>query len=204
MIEILRLLLVSAPACLLVPDHWIKHQRMLQDYFQQYDDNPISYFDLISKRNVRLAKNHQEQYGHRIQSPRQKLITLLDSAADWASLTKSTDDCLKAADDSDLLVITCLEWASSLYRSGHARIYLAARMLRRWSQRGYELQKPILTFLTNSASLVRVSKDNVYRLLAELVISRHFLVGKYLQWLMARGTLTRSGRPSRVCILLCD
>ena len=181
-----------------MPEHWTKYERLVRGYFQHQRDVAASDFDLVSRRNARLARAHVGRGSHKMSSPKENLIALLDGAINWASLIKSADECLTAADNSDILVVTCLEWASSLYRHGQARVYVAARVLRRWSQRGYELERPILDSFANNAGLARLNKGNIYRLLAELIRSRHFLVGKYFQWLIARGTLSKCGRPSRV------
>lgn len=190
--------MISAPSCLLLPRCWITYERILQDCFAKLDAVPAYCFERIARRNARLVKTFEGQGWRLTPTARQTLITLLDSTTDWAKMAKLTDDCLAAADDSGILVVTCLEWASSSYRHGHARVYTAARILRRWSKNGVELEKPILDFLAISPGMAGLHKRSFYRLLAELVRSKHFLVGKYLQWLMARGTLTRCGNRFRV------
>lgn len=171
---------------------------MLRDCFEEQDDIPASYFEHVSRRNSRLVKTFVGQIWHATPSPRQELITLLDSNTEWPKIAKFTDSCLAAADNSGVLVVTCLEWASSLYRRGHARLYVAARMLRRWSRQGFDVEKPILDFFATNPDLAGLHSGNTYRLLAELIRSKHFLVGRYLQWLLSRGTLNRCQRPNRV------
>ena len=183
---------------MLLPKCWIKYERMLQDCFGEPGDVPASCLRRIAKRNLRLTKSSEGRGWRPSPTSRQKLITLLDSTTEWAQIIKLTDGCLAATDDSGTLVATCLEWASSSYRHGHARIYIAARILRRWSKQGVDLEKPILDFLAASPNMPGLHKGNTYRLIAELIGSKHFLAGKYMQWLMARGTLARCGTPDRV------
>lgn len=196
--KLLKSLALSAPACLLLPNCWIKYETMLRDCFQEQTDIPASYFEHVSRRNSRLIQTLVGQSWHVTPSPRQELITLLDSNTEWPKMVKFTDDCLAATDNSGVFVITCLEWATSLYRRGHARLYVAARMLRRWSKHGFDVEKPILDFLAANPDLAGLHSGNTYRLLAELVRSKHFLVGRYLEWLLSRGTLYRCKRPNRV------
>ena len=176
----------------------MKYESMLRDCFREQDDIIASCFERVARRNARLTKTAGGRGWHPTPTPRQTFIRLLDSTAEWTKMAELTDGCLSAADDSDLLVATCVEWASSSYRHGHARVYIAARILRRWSKKGVGIEPPIMNFLATCPNLGRIHKGKTYRLLAELIRSRHFLVGKYLQWLMARGTLTKHGRPDRV------
>ena len=190
--------MISAPACLLLPNCWTKYERMLRGCFNEQDDIPSSCFEHVSRRNKRLIKYFVGQGWQATPSPRQRLITLLDSNLEWPKMAQATDECLATADNSSILVVTCLEWASSLYRHGQSRLYVAARILRRWSKKGVDLEKPILDFLTVTADLAGLHKGDAYRLLAELIRSKHFLVGGYLQWLMSRGTLNGCRKPTRV------
>ena len=196
--KLLKSVLISAPSCLLLPRCWITYEEVLRGCFTKPDAVPAYCFERVARRNGRLVKSFVGQSWRSMPTARQTLITLLDSTTDWAKIAKLTDGCLAAADDSGILVVTCLEWASSSYRHGHARVYTAARILRGWSKKGVELEKPIFDFLANSPGRAGLHKRNAYRLLAELIRSKHFLVGKYLQWLMARGTLTRCGNQIRV------
>ena len=198
LVKLLKSLSISAPACLLLPRCWIKYERTFQNCFQGPADIPASCFEHIVRRNLRLTKSSEGRAWRPTPTSRRTFITFLDTTSDWAQIVKLTDSCLAATDDSSKLVITCLEWASSSYRHGHARIYIAARILRRWSKQGIELEKPILDFLAASPNMAGLHKGNTYRLLAELIRSKHFLAGKYLQWLMARGTLARCRTPNRV------
>ena len=198
LVKLLKSVVISAPACLLLPRCWIKYETTLQDCSQKTDDVPASCLRRIARRNARLTKTTEEQSWRPTPTPRRTLISLLDSTTEWTRIARLTDGCLTGTDDGSSLVITCLEWASSSYRHGHAKVYIAARILRRWSKQGVELEKPILDFLAASPDMAGLQKGSTYKLLAELIRSKHFLAGKYLQWLMARGTLARYGTPNRV------
>ncbi|KAL7657800.1 RNA polymerase II mediator complex subunit, variant 2 [Aspergillus niger] len=52
---------------------------------------------------------------------------------------------------------------------------------------GMDVESHILAFLANIQITSRVNMDNVYHIIAELVRSQTFSVGRYLQWLMAKG-----------------
>lgn len=78
------------------------------------------------------------------------------------------------------------------------RAYAAARLLRIWKRKGVDLQGPIFNFLAACSDVTGLHKKDIYKLLAELVRSRHLSVGKYLQWLIARGTLDDYHEPDPV------
>ena len=126
----------------------------------------------------------------------------LDSLRDNQSFGSVASACLRATSDSDLLIRTCVEWSSSVHRYGCFRAYAAARLLRIWKRKGIDLQSPIFNFLAACSDIPGLQKREVYRLLAELVRSRHLSVSKYLQWLIARGTLDGHHELHSVSIMI--
>lgn len=181
--------MLSVPACFILPAFWSKYEDVIQSCLDQKDIRWQSSFDSLSKRNWKIRNRSLKQSRRTTKSHRQTIIMYLDSLRDDQSFGDVAGACLQATGDHDLVVRTCIEWATSLYRYGCFRAYAAARLLRMWKRKGVDLQGPIFDFLAACSDISGLQKREIYRLLAELVRSRHLSVGKYLQWLIARGTL---------------
>ena len=147
---------------------------------------------------MKLRKRSQRQEGRPRSTCREQLINLLDRLSSERNYGRTAAACLRLNSSHGLLVRTCIEWSASAYRHGQFRTYAAARLLRIWNKLGVQLQEPILDFLNARADPVGFKRRDIYRLLAELVSSKHLSVGKYLQWLMARGTLQGRQQPLQV------
>lgn len=195
---LLKNIMLSAPACLILPSCWRKYENVIQSCLDEKETRLQSLFDNISKRNWSLRNRNLDQGTQATQSHRQTIITYLDSLRDDQCFGRIAGACLRVTAEYDLLVRTCIEWSSSVYRHGRFRTYAAARLLRIWARRGVDLQAPIFNFLAASSEIAGLRKRDVYILLAELVRSQHLSVGKYLQWLIARGTLDGHHEPASV------
>ena len=181
--------MLSAPACLILPACWSKYEDAIQNCLDKKETRLQSSFDSLTKRNLRLQNRSLNQKPRATKSDRRTIIMYLDNLRYDQSFGKVAGACLRTTDDHDLLIRTCIEWSSSVYRYGCFRAYAAARLLRIWRRKGVDLQGPIFNFLAACSDVPDLRKRDVYSLLAELVRSRHLSVGKYLQWLIARGTL---------------
>lgn len=188
----------SSPACFLLPHCWDRHEANVRGFLVNEEDCLLSCFEGLSDRNFSLRDRTSRNERLPKLSPQEKVISLLDALSIERNFGKTAGVCLRILKNHHLLVTTCVEWSASVYRQGHFRIYAAARILRIWSKNGVELQQPILEYLCTQSAQTGVRKSDMYRLLAELVSSRHLSVGKYLQWLMARGTLHKHRWPGPV------
>ena len=191
-------IMLSAPVCLILPACWSKYEDAIQSCVDQKESRLQSSFDNLTKRNWTLRNRSLKQRIQATKTVRQTIISYLDSLRDDQSFGRVAEACLRATSDHDLLIQTCIEWSSSIYRYGCFRAYAAARLLRMWKRKGVDLQDPIFKFLAACSDYPGLKKRDVYRLLAELVRSRHLSVGKYLQWLIARGTLDGHHEPNPV------
>ncbi|KAF6237053.1 hypothetical protein HO173_004932 [Letharia columbiana] len=187
--KLLKTVMLSAPACFILPACWSKYGDAIKRCLDKNESRLQSTFDSLSKRNWRLRNRSLNQSSQATKSHRQTIIVYLDSLYDHQSIGKIAGACLRVTGDYNLLVRTCIEWSSSVYRHGRFRAYAAARLLRIWKRKGVDLQGPIFNFLAASPDVPGLQKRDVYRLLAELFRSQHMSVSKYLQWLIARGTL---------------
>lgn len=193
--------MLSAPACLILPTCWNKYEDIIQNCLDKKESLLQSSFDSLSKRNWRVRDRSLKQSSRANKSHRQTIVTYLDSLRDDQDFGRVADACLRATGDHDLLIRTCIEWSSSIYRYGYFKSYAAARLLRTWNRKGVDLQGPISNFLAECSDVPGLQKRDVYRLIAELIRSHHLSVGKYLQWLIARGTLDSHHGPNPVSIV---
>ncbi|EEP75612.1 predicted protein [Uncinocarpus reesii 1704] len=98
--------------------------------------------------------------------------------------------CLNMHLEYDSLISKLLEWSSTNFRRGSTRIYVTVRLLRKWRKSGIDTDSSIVSFLQHKAESSVLEKGNIYHVISELVRSQSFAVGKYLQWLVARGAVT--------------
>lgn len=194
--------MLLAPACFVLPAYWSKHEGAIKRCLDKKEGRLQSSFDSLSRRNWRLRDRSLSMVSQATKSHRQKVIVCLDSLFDDQNFGEIAGVSLRITSDHDLLVRTCIEWSSSIYRYGRFRTYAGARLLRIWKRKGIDIQGPIFNFLASSSDVPGLQKSDVHRLLAELVRSQHLSVGKYLQWLMARGTLDGHHEPKLVITII--
>ena len=199
--KLLRKIMLSAPACLILPMCWSKYEDVIQSCLDKKESCLQSSFDSLSKRNWKVRNRSLKQSSQATKSHRQTIAMYLDSLGDDQDFGRVADACLRGTGDYDLLIRTCIEWSSSIYRYGYFKTYAAARLLRIWNRKGVDLQGPIYNFLAASSDVPGLLKRDVYRLIAELIRSQHLSVGKYLQWLIARGTLDSHHGPNSVSMI---
>lgn len=100
--------------------------------------------------------------------------------------------------DSTLLIAAVLQWACSCYREGDHRTYLAIRLLRKWNHLGADVYDGVISYLRDRSWVGSGDLRVVFRIVAELVRSKTFAVGRYLQWLIATGSLEHDADLSSV------
>ena len=186
--------MLSYPACFLLPLSWEKDEALLRRTLKDSTTPLSDAVEQIAIRNSQL----QSEILQRGKTPRQKVIQLLDGSLENINVANLARACLEVYHDIDAFVMTCLQWGSSAHRSGHARIYLTARLLRRSCENQIVLDRCVLAFVATAAVCDGLSKPSLYRILAELFRSKHLSAGKYLQWLMARGSAFATSDPKQV------
>ena len=196
--KLIQSIMHVAPACFLLPSCWNKFQDTVNSCLGDDDVYLRVCFESLSRRNTNLQRRLPRQKRYPRSTCQEKIIDILDQLYTEHNFGRIAGACLRITHDQDLLVKTCLEWAASAYRLGHFRAYAAARILRIWNKHGVELQQPIFDLLHANPYPVGLRRHDVYKVLAELVSSRHLSVGRYLQWLMACGKLQGSHQPSPV------
>ena len=191
-----RALLSATPDCFLLPQCWRTYLDIIQDYVVPGNPPLANQFSDLARRNQKLEYRAAGQNAKLHTSPEQNIIAALDSLARTPDYPKVASNCLGTARNSDVLVKTCLQWASSTYRYGQDRTYAAARLLRIWNEHSVDLQGPLLDFMAYSRHIPNIDQSEFHRLCAELVSSKHLSVGRYFQWLMARGAFHKDHENS--------
>ena len=144
-------------------------------------------FDHLSKRNAYFTTTSSASPIKSEATLEQQLISLLDNLPYTFNVVTVSEACLGISENREMLVCTVMRWSTTRYRAGLFRVYIAARLLRRWSKSEVDLDPTVLAFLKVNLSHTGYDQSMIHKLIAELVRSRHFSVSKFLQWLMARG-----------------
>lgn len=143
----------------------------------------------LSERNGWVNEISQDSPAQR--SASQQLIQLLDSDSPSHDFSALSLECLRLPLDHESLISKVLEWASTPFRRGINRVYIAVRLLRRWRKSEIDTDGHILSFLIKIRTRPVFERPRIYHIISELIRSQSFSVGKYLQWLMARGAVTQ-------------
>ncbi|KAI9795480.1 MAG: RNA polymerase II mediator complex subunit [Piccolia ochrophora] len=177
------------PHNLTSPRTWTRHQDIFRFHLADGDPPLSPLVDALDARVERLTSPIQQR--SRQGSASAHLYRLLDAWKYPMDLEQLCSECLTASEDRDLVVLGVVGWACSWYRQGLSRVYLAARLIRRWNRHGADTDGVVLRFLATMGNR-RWRRENVYLLISELVRSKRFSVGRYLEWLISRGTLYNS------------
>ncbi len=189
---LVRDILQTNAACFILPDRWAEFETTIKSCISPENRSLTTCYTRLVERNKRLMGVGRISKGKLGQSSREQLIRNLDSLRAPYNIQKISEMCLRMAGSHDVAVEMLLQWLATPYREDQAHIYLSVRLLRKWNRSGYDTGKPILSFLACSRSITGVRKHSLYKVILELIRSKQFSVGRYCQWLLARGAL--SGR----------
>jgi mediator of RNA polymerase II transcription subunit 12 len=184
--------LATRPACFLLPTTWHRHASVLRILAERHPQTGLSHaIHDLDTRNKNLIRPCCVTLPL-ADDPVGQIYRLLD-AVDYSANVLIDDlsyNCMEVTSNTCQLVSTVLSWASSLYRQGSHRIYLITRLLRKWNHLGADVYDAIVTCLPQLA--FDQSKDTavVFRIIAELARSKTFSPGRFLQWLIATGSLS--------------
>lgn len=189
-VQMLKSFMVSHSSLFLLPRLWHLCDPILRNYVGPDEPALQECLGRISKRNLRLLTTvPHNQVWRAPDTPRQRVISALDSVSVDSNFPLLASDCLREMEDLDALVAVCLEWGSSLYRNGDENIYICARLLRQYSKGRTGLDMSIMSFLAVKPRLEGLSIAKLFRILTELLRSKHLAPGRYISWIMARGNL---------------
>lgn len=175
--------MISNPDNFVCPETWSKNREILKTHISYSDELPMILWDGIDRRNTRLTTLAPE-----VQHPlQQRIIDILDKSLFTLFRPEVMDICWQLDDDKTTLIHAILDWSTSCYRPGSAKVFIGARIIRSWRKAGAEATSAILSFLDLSACEFGRSKPSFYHLVSELARSNDFCIPTYIQWLISRG-----------------
>lgn len=181
---------LSNPSCFVLPKTWAKYNTTLASCLDLGDPEFKVFFGQLSNRNMQVSKTKGTSRDP-LRFPARRLIKLLDRAM-TNYVPDLASECQNLELDHGTLISTIVLWASTTFRSGLSRVYVAVKLLRRLNKSGVDTDARILAFLVNHGQSRSVCFSNVYHIISELVRSQSFSIGRYLQWLVARGAVSNA------------
>ncbi|TGJ82817.1 hypothetical protein E0Z10_g5949 [Xylaria hypoxylon] len=178
-------LISASPDSFVHPTTWTRFRDSLQSFISPNQELTYTIFKAIDFRNDSLTSSTVKTQP----AVRSTLVALLDNMLRLPFKDDIPGQIRKATQNTSVLIRTTLEWCTSLYRFGAAKVYVAATILRSISVSNTDLTAEILGFLDTDALQETPRKHSIYHLVSELVRSGHFSVPLYIQWLIARGGL---------------
>ncbi|KAI2675892.1 hypothetical protein CBS147355_6073 [Penicillium roqueforti] len=186
----IKKLVLDHTSSMILPNSWDTYKQQVLSALDLGNEAEKALFQSLAERNARVQRpRHSKQTTQR--SPHQHIVRLLDSIR-FSHDLPSIFDYLTAFDDKAVLVFKLLEWLSTPFRYGLCRVYIGVRLLRKWKLAGVDVDSHILAFLSSGQNNQKLNVDQIYHVVSELVRSQTFSVGRYLQWLMARGVTNGS------------
>lgn len=196
--SLLRSFLLTGRESFVQPATWSKYRATVLSSLPSDDIAQRNAFQITDARNDQLTNTHVKSQP----AVRGIVVKLLDT-----TLRKPFHDDLaaqiwKVSEDKLGLAKVVLEWCISLYRSGIAKVFVTATILRSWASLDIDITNVIIDFLASNALPETDRKRLVYHLVSELVRTHHFSVPRYLQWLIARGGLSHPSEtaPDGPCL----
>ncbi|KAI1749282.1 transcription mediator subunit Med12 [Xylaria castorea] len=178
-------LISASPDSFVHPTTWSQFRDSLQAFLSSSQESIYTTFKTIDLRTDLLTGSNVRTQP----AVRSTLVALLDNMLRLPFKDDIPGQIHKATKNTPVLIRTTLEWCTSLYRFGPAKIYVAATIMRSISDPDTDLTGEILGFLDVDALHESLRKQSVYHLVSELVRTGHFSVPQYIQWLIARGGL---------------
>lgn len=197
-------LATTSRACLIVPTVWGKYRRYFstQELPNSSSDSQRAMAD-VARRNEALA----EPLGRDVENTRSPLLalyTLLDNVDLNVDLNELSADCLEVIPDAHELVRALLHWSSTIYRRGHVRIYLAAKIIAFLHDSGHNTDKAVLSYLQHPNSAQPSEAKLLWAIIGELVRYDCFATGAYLQSIIASGAVFSSDKTNLATGLLAS
>ncbi|KAJ5233688.1 uncharacterized protein N7469_005454 [Penicillium citrinum] len=189
---------------LVLPNSWDLYKSQVSSCLNLEQKPDRILFQSLAERNARVHRPRQSKQAGQ-GSPQKRVIQLLDSIQSTLDIASVSSACLDGISNRAILVAKLLEWLATPFRHGACRVYIGVRLLRKWKASGVDIDDHIIAFLTQTGSSKKLNIDNIYHAISELVRSQTFSVGRYLQWLMAKGiTSSASGEPKTPQDSPCD
>jgi mediator of RNA polymerase II transcription subunit 12 len=170
------------------PRSWQKYKQTLGACLLSNGNDSSARYRLIDLRNRWLSRSQEDM----IPSSRQKLISLFDKSLRSPYHSEMATECKQTTSDLTLLGRIILDWCTSAQRPGVTKVYVAARLLRSCIRLETGITLILLDFLGARDHGDGFCKQSLYHVISELARSGHFVISKYLRWLIARGGVRSS------------
>ncbi|KAJ5124749.1 uncharacterized protein N7515_008574 [Penicillium bovifimosum] len=180
---------------LLLPNCWETYKEQVLYALDSGNVADKALYEGLKERNTRVQRSRLSKKTAQ-RSPHQRIVQPLDSIRSAHDLT-SISTFLEEFEDKAIVISKLLEWVSTPFRHGVCRVFIGVRLLRKWKLAGVDVDSHILTFLSRGVTNQKLSMEQIYHVVSELVRSQTFSVGRYLQWLMARGVTNTSSAEVR-------
>ncbi|KAL2015051.1 hypothetical protein VTK56DRAFT_6423 [Thermocarpiscus australiensis] len=183
----LNTLILSSPENFVSPSTWLKYRDALKACLPAGDEARHNSFGSINLRNEQLVASANRSQP----AARHILVRMLDGTLQMPMPAELPAQCWGISKDKAALVKALLQWCTSLYRPGLAKVYVTSRILQHWSTLGLDATMAVLDFLDADSCQEQGRKCALYHVVCELVRSGIFSVPRYVQWLIARGGLRK-------------
>ncbi len=200
--DLLIKLAISQPCCLIIPKSWRRYRLVFQTLADTVTNVEIKFaLNGLVRRNDRLtslsAVSEKKALG---------ITDLLDAWTGEQDEGNLLQECLLIEDDTKKLTHLVLKWASSVYRQGKHRIYTGARLLRKLQHINHDIEPTIWTAVSSLAGSATNEEVILHQVVLELVRSKHFRIGRFLQHLISVGLPSPGvdAQDSALIRLLCS
>lgn len=199
--QLITALAATAKGCLVLPSTWAKYKRLLvQEETTQNTGVRPAVADIIRRNEILAGPIGRTTDSTR--SPLLGLYTMLDSVGLGVDMHKLSLKCLEVIPNHNELVRAVMHWSSTLYRRGHARVYIAATIIANLHGLGYDTDGAVLAYLRFPNSALPSEARQVWAVVGELARHDCFATGAYLQWIIASGAVFTSDKSSLATGLL--
>lgn len=187
-------LATSRPICLMLSENWTKYGPLLKSVSMKSSPPEIKQaIEGILFRNGRLLGTIDS-----IPPPNtiDQLISLLDTQSLRVTCNQLISKCLNITADLTVLLDVILRWATSIFRQGRYRIYIASRLLRNLYDRGFNINELVWSVVERHGNNPSIDESGLIQIVLELIRSRHFSTGRFLQHLIATGAIRSRASPA--------
>ena len=183
--KLIVVLAVSNRGCLILPQVWEKYKYLLSPK-EGSTDTQNTPAKNIAKRNERLAAPLYKSAAN-TRTPVMDLYEILDSIGTDFDRQTLVERCFGVLPDAANLTAALLDWASTPYRYGIARVYRASAIIAQLYHGGHDTDAAVLQYLSNANEIRDDIAHNINKVIVDLVRLEAFSVGRYLQWLITSG-----------------
>ena len=185
--EAIRGFALYRPQLFLAPDVWPELQDALKACLRSDHGVETRLLERLDLVNERCMGANKQQY-HVKPNPRDTMVDILDATTVPSDIDKLSLSLFALSADFNVLVPAVAEWATTRYRYGTERVYLASRLLRKWQKTGMQIDAALLDFVAKCHDSPELFDSAALRhLAAELSRAKAFPTSKYMQWLSVRG-----------------